>query len=378
MEKYYIRSTKYSLTERQTERGKVYDVRFRVVNAITLKESQKRLAGYKTKTLAKQGYADFVTEHCELLKDKSLVKKKDPAKDKLIIEPLITEYLSTLTNQNKASTVYSKSFIYRDFVIPYLGKKSPSSLTAQELYKWQDAVWNLKNPRTDEFYTWKYLNAVRGHLSTFLSWVESRYGIKNHMSEVKKPKARQAKRKMEIWTKEEFEKFISVVDDPTYKCLFTLAFYTGRRKGELFALSPSDVKTDRILWNKSLTRKTFGELPYAVTSTKADKSQELPLCRAAKKAVEEYTPTAKGTFYFGGDKPLAENTVRRAFNKYCKRADVPVIRMHDLRHSFVSMLIHLGANFTVVADLIGDTVEQVTKTYGHMYESDKRAIIDML
>ena len=52
--------------------------------------------------------------------------------------------------------------------------------------------------------------------------------------------------------------------------------------------------------------------------------------------------------------------------------------MHDLRHSFVSMLIHLGANFMVVADLIGDTVEQVTQTYGHVYDSDKFKIIAML
>ncbi|MFQ9738883.1 MAG: hypothetical protein ACLR06_15010 [Christensenellaceae bacterium] len=54
------------------------------------------------------------------------------------------------------------------------------------------------------------------------------------------------------------------------------------------------------------------------------------------------------------------------------------IRIHDLRHSYVSMLIHLGANLMVVADLIGDTVEQVTKTYGHMYETDKRAIVEKL
>lgn len=39
------------------------------------------------------------------------------------------------------------------------------------------------------------------------------------------------------------------------------------------------------------------------------------------------------------------------------------------------MLIHLGANFMVVADLIGDTVEQVTKTYGHLYQEDKLSII---
>ena len=80
-------------------------------------------------------------------------------------------------------------------------------------------------------------------------------------------------------------------------------------------------------------------------------------------------------FYFGGDNPLADNTVRRVFLEYTKKADLPQIRIHDLRHSFVSMLIHLGANFMVVADLIGDTVEQVTKTYGHLYQEDKLSII---
>ena len=42
------------------------------------------------------------------------------------------------------------------------------------------------------------------------------------------------------------------------------------------------------------------------------------------------------------------------------------------------MCIHLGANFMVIADLIGDTVEQVTKTYGHMYETDKQKIVDLI
>lgn len=39
------------------------------------------------------------------------------------------------------------------------------------------------------------------------------------------------------------------------------------------------------------------------------------------------------------------------------------------------MLIHLGANLTVVSDLIGDTLEQVTKTYAHLYDEDKMIII---
>ena len=42
------------------------------------------------------------------------------------------------------------------------------------------------------------------------------------------------------------------------------------------------------------------------------------------------------------------------------------------------MLIHLGVNLMVVADLIGDTVEQVTKTYGHLYVSDKLEAVKKL
>ena len=34
------------------------------------------------------------------------------------------------------------------------------------------------------------------------------------------------------------------------------------------------------------------------------------------------------------------------------------------------------SNYNVIADLISDTVEQVIKTYGHLYESDKQKIVD--
>lgn len=44
----------------------------------------------------------------------------------------------------------------------------------------------------------------------------------------------------------------------------------------------------------------------------------------------------------------------------------------------VTVLDDNGANLMVVADLIGDTVEQVMKTYGHMYESDKIKIVESI
>ena len=182
---------------------------------------------------------------------------------------------------------------------------------------------------------------------------------------------------MQFWTREEFEKFIEVVDNQTYRTLFSMLFYTGRRKGEVFALSPADVTENGIKFNKSLTRKTLDNATYKITSTKTEKVATTPICKPLKKELQEYV-VPKGQFFFGGDAPLTDNTIRRVFNKYCEIANVKQIRIHDLRHSFVSMLIHLGANLTVVADLIGDTLAQVTKTYAHLYEEDKQKIINKI
>ena len=371
---FYISSTKYSLQERMTRRGKVYDVVFRIVT-LDGYEKQKKLSGFASKTLAKEGYTDFVTQKCELVKNNP-IKKKDAAKQDLLVGDLIREYLSTLFNQNKASSIYAKQKIYKTFVFPYFENTKIKDLTKESLYRWQDSLWQTKNARNGNFYSYKYLSNVRAHFRTFLGWCESRYGIKNNFVEVEKPKRRVQKTKMQIWTREDFDKFISVVDDPMYHAFFTLLFYTGRRKGEIFALTPNDIKPTSIVFDKSLTRKTFNGEPYEITSTKADKAQEIPVCIKVQNELKNYTGGAP--FLFGGEKPIADNTTRRVFRAYCEKAGVPIIRIHDLRHSFVSMLIHLGANLMVVADLIGDTVEQVTKTYGHLYESDKREIISKL
>lgn len=161
-----------------------------------------------------------------------------------------------------------------------------------------------------------------------------------------------------------------------YKAFFAVLFYTGRRKGEVLALTPEDVKLDRISFTKTYSRKTHSGAPYTITNTKNEKKAATPICKPLQEILKDYD--GQSPFLFGGDNPFSENAVRCRFNGYCAKAGLEQIRIHDLRHSFVSMLIHLGANMMVVADLIGDTVEQVMKTYGHLYEEDKLDIISKI
>lgn len=374
MEKYYILSNKYSIQERQTKKyGKVYDIIFGIVTMDGV-QRQKWLRGFKSKTLAKAGYLAFVEEYCTFTRVNP-ARRKNAAKETLLVGDLVRQYLTTLGNQNKQSVIYDKENIYRNFVLNKYDKTPINKLTKEELLFWQDELWSSKNKRTGNFFSHRYLAKVRGFFNTFLSWVEERYNYKNYLKEIKIPPRRQPKTEMKFWTKEQFKRFIAVVDDNTYKALFSFLFYTGRRKGEVFALYKTDVKADKVTFNKSVNRRTFRTGTWEVTSTKEEKTCTIPVCKPVQEIIKLYNPPKDGKFYFGGKEPLAATTVDRNFKMYTSLAGLPEIRIHDLRHSFVSMLLHLGANFMVVADLISDTVEQVTKTYGHLYEEDKLSIL---
>lgn len=377
MSNLYISSNKYSLQERTTKRGKVYDVVFRIITTDGI-EKQKKLSGYTSKTLAKQAYVDFVTKNCTLVRNNPIKKKKAllDGKESLTVENLIPLYLQSLYNQNKESTIYDRRNILNGVILPYFKKTRINELTEKALYEWQDSLWNAKKPKTNEYYSYNRLSSIRGTMSAFLAWCELRYDVPNKLGKIKKPKRRTQKTVMQFWTREEFEKFIAVVDKPTYRTMFYTLYFTGRRKGEVLALDNEDVKNDFIVFDKTYSRKTTAENGYKITSTKNEKRNKTFICEPLKKALAEYTPQAP--FYFGGGAPIHENTLAHAFERYIAKAEVKRIRIHDLRHSFVSMCIHLGASVYVVADLIGDTVEQVLKTYGHLYEEDKMRIINAI
>ena len=57
---------------------------------------------------------------------------------------------------------------------------------------------------------------------------------------------------------------------------------------------------------------------------------------------------------------------------------MPRIRVHDFRHSHVALLIHMGFPALLIAERIGDTVEMVNKTYGHLYPNRHKEVAERL
>lgn len=376
---FFILSNNYSIRERQTKQhGKKYDVIFRVVTQDG-DYIQKVLSGYSTKTGAKQGYNDFVAEFCEFTRHNPFKKKKTRT-DEPTIRKLCLEYLIELKPYNKESVIYDKTNIYAKYVYPSLGDKKVEEIDKPTLIEWQDDLARTKATGRETNLSAKYIRKIRGHLSAMFKWANDKYGYNLNFDGVRQTVVRK-KKNMSFWTREDFDKFIAVVDDERLKMLFSFMFFTGRRQGEIFALSPDDIKGNEIVWEKSVTRKTLKDNkgnrePFKVTSTKEDKVQVLPVTPELQKMIASYK--GEKPFYFGGERPCAPNTITRKFQRYTAKSGLPRIRIHDLRHSFASMLLKNGENVLVIAELIGDTPEQVIKTYCHISRQDLRNAVDKI
>lgn len=90
---------------------------------------------------------------------------------------------------------------------------------------------------------------------------------------------------------------------------------------------------------------------------------------AIMKEIQAYTDRIYGIGLPDRIFPFTENLIRRNITRGAEKAGIPRIRIHDLRHSHVSLLIELGFSPHLIAERIGDTVQMVNSTYGHLYPS---------
>ena len=245
----------------------------------------------------------------------------------------------------------------------------------------------MKNPKTGEFYKQKYLTKIRSTFMTFLTWCEDTFEIPNLYFLVKKPKRKELKTEMQFWELDEFIEFQNSVDDIMWKTFFMLLFYSGCRVGELLALSDFDIVNENdnlyLSIHKGLTRKTSNtEDKFIISAPKtATSNRRVQLPEVMTAQLEKYIAYKKengisSDFLFGGDAPIPQRTYQRYFDRYTKAADLKHIRIHDLRHSHASMLIHLNVPITVISKRLGhSSVKMTLEKYSHCYSDGENIAI---
>ena len=184
---------------------------------------------------------------------------------------------------------------------------------------------------------------------------------------------------MMFWTKEEYLKFADVMmDKPVSYYAFEMLYWCGIRVGELLALVPSDFDFDKntVTISKSYQRIKGRDVITSPKTVKSNRTIKMPqfLCDE----MQEYI----GMNYEIGENDrlfqITKSYLHHEMDRGAKAAGVKRIRIHDLRHSAISLLIEMGFSALAIADRVGHESIDITYRYVHLFPNKQTEMADKL
>ena len=168
----------------------------------------------------------------------------------------------------------------------------------------------------------------------------------------------------EVWTPEEFNRFVECVDNELYKLYFTFVYWTGCRRGEAIGLQKDCVGDHTVTIKYSQITQKEGLKP-----TKGRRKRTIKIDDMLFIQLQPLLKTA-GNYVFGGEVGLSISCVRDELKKGIKKSGVKEIRLHDFRHSHATWLINNGVNIVAISRRLGHKdISTTLKVYSHLLES---------
>ena len=150
--------------------------------------------------------------------------------------------------------------------------------------------------------------------------------------------------------------------DQTSANVIRLLLLTGARRGEVLGARWSQIDFEAGVWTK----------PAATTKQK--KLHRVPLNAPALALLVEIKEKATGEAIFPGrgTNPV-QGDLKKSWASICKAAGIEELRVHDLRHSYASMLASAGLSLPVIGALLGHSSPSTTNRYAHLMDDPLRA-----
>lgn len=194
---------------------------------------------------------------------------------------------------------------------------------------------------------------------------------------------------MSIWSPEQLRSFLDSVRSDRLFGAWLMAATTGMRRGELLGLRWSDLDLEAGTLSVRQIR-TVARYKVLTLTPKTDKGtrtialdpQTVAALRAHRVAQMEerllvgpsYSNSADLVFTREDGHPIHPERLSSWFMKLCRISGLPIIRLHDVRHSYVTALLAAGVPLKVVSQRIGHASPMVTMTiYQHVLPGDDRA-----
>lgn len=309
---------------------------------------------------------------------------------KVTVEQHVAAWLPILRTQVRESTASSYERNLRLHVLSRLGTKPLQSLRPADLNSLYAEL--LESGRLN------HRREVVGGLSpTTVAYIHTIIGkcldsavrgdlIQNNparRAEVPRASAKAAKHAaMKTWSKEELGAFLTDSQGHQHHSAWFLMATTGLRRGEALGLAWADVDLDgsRLTVRRTLVDVDRGEPKWSDPKTASGRrtvalDERTVACLRAHRAEQAKARLLVGTGYREHDlvfarpdgSPVHPDRFSKAFIERTKAAGIPVIRLHDLRHTWATLALQAGIHPKVVQERLGHAAISITlDTYSHV------------
>jgi integrase len=192
---------------------------------------------------------------------------------------------------------------------------------------------------------------------------------------------------------EEAKRLLKAARDDRLFAAYVLTLVLGLRRGETLGLRWSDIDFERQVLNVRQNLQRV-DCQLQLLPPKTPRSRRAvplpPICihalldhqrRQAGERTEarEYWHDTGLVFVTSIGTPIDPRNFTRLFHEMCESAGVPAVRLHDLRHTCVSLLLVLGVHPRVVMEIVGHAaVEMTMNVYGHVVLDAQREALTQL
>ena len=338
----------YNVTFRKKNKGFQFIISYKDLNG---KWKQKSKQGFKTQKEAKPIIAKIIKELEKASKNK-LVEDFD----KYTFKDVVKIYLDHNSLYKEHNTIKGYKNCFNNF--SDLNEEKIKDIERPDIQAIFDILIKRKlKPETIKVY-FRRINTLFKYAKNDLNLI-----IKLPTEGIQIPK-RKADSNKKALTKNELAELMNDLKDNRFYMVAYIAANTGMRLGEILGLTWNNVnfKTATITVDKQWKVLKNSKLGFGPLKSK-NSLRNIPMSQNFISELKKYKRTAV-TDTNNRVVPFNHNAISKHLNPELRR--FAGISMHELRHTYATMLISNGVDFKTAAEILGHDVKQTMATYSHV------------